>query len=578
MNKDQELLKATKENKIEDIKRLLNEGANPAYYDEDDFTSPIYTAAENENTEIFRLIFNKVGNTLSESDIRSLENIANDEIKDILYELKESHNLNAAQQHAKVIEEEGEQVKKRIDERQTALKNDPNAKISSDRMKAAREALLKGGRFAVPQNRINDNDRIPSNKMNKAKEALEKNLRFQQEPTAMSTTQNSFVLPPPPPMPEAGTAPTTAQKKPDIAPKPTPKQVNMGRVRFFLTTNNVDIHRFGVEDFFHYISSTEKATNPARVDKIIKPYKLTLEKLLNALPSNKKENFLDLIAPLTKDHSYQNKFDEINQSYRTPKTKSKEQDYRQKPGYESKGQTYDGYSSTYTSDNTAHGQKPSYESKGQTYDGYSSTYTSDNTAHGQKPSYEPEGQTYDGYSSTYTSDNTAHGQKPSYEPEEQPDKSSENKELSYIINNLRELLKNKDIIDNLKQSRKHVEFKKRVEDIIETYTSDKIPLTMKERQKLTTTPIVEAKLNELNKWCEQTIETEKSVFWKNIGNFIKYSITGNKDKANFYKDAIKNSVQNTKKAIDTIKESISNPTFSSTTPLPNKNQGVRGRG
>lgn len=524
MNKDQELLKATKENKIEDIKRLLNEGANPAYYDEDDFTSPIYTAAENENTEIFRLIFNKVGNTLSESDIRSLENIANDEIKDILYELKESHNLNAAQQHAKVIEEEGEQVKKRIDERQTALKNDPNAKISSDRMKAAREALLKGGRFAVPQNRINDNDRIPSNKMNKAKEALEKNLRFQQEPTAMSTTQNSFVLPPPPPMPEAGTAPTTAQKKPDIAPKPTPKQVNMGRVRFFLTTNNVDIHRFGVEDFFHYISSTEKATNPARVDKIIKPYKLTLEKLLNALPSNKKENFLDLIAPLTKDHSYQNKFDEINQSYRTPKTKSKEQDYRQKPGYESKGQTYDGYSSTYTSDNTAHGQKPSYE------------------------------------------------------PEEQPDKSSENKELSYIINNLRELLKNKDIIDNLKQSRKHVEFKKRVEDIIETYTSDKIPLTMKERQKLTTTPIVEAKLNELNKWCEQTIETEKSVFWKNIGNFIKYSITGNKDKANFYKDAIKNSVQNTKKAIDTIKESISNPTFSSTTPLPNKNQGVRGRG
>ncbi|WP_424492214.1 hypothetical protein ACE5D9_02415 [Rickettsia sp. 2024-CO-Wats] len=56
---------------------------------------------------------------------------------------------------------------------------------------------------------------------------------------------------------------------------------------------------------------------------------------------------------------------------------------------------------------------------------------------------------------------------------------------------------------------------------------------------------------------------------------LKYSFTGDKAKAAFYKYAIKNSTQNTKKAIAEIQKSLTNPTPHSSNVPPSQHQGER---
>ncbi|MGL4226732.1 MAG: hypothetical protein ACRCRR_03900 [Rickettsia sp.] len=140
--------------------------------------------------------------------------------------------------------------------------------------------------------------------------------------------------------------------------------------------------------------------------------------------------------------------------------------------------------------------------------------------------------------------------------------------LSDIIDNLRELVNSDDIIANLKQSRKHIEFKEKVNHIIQIYDDNK--------HNPSAIAKVAAKLKEVGTWCEETTKMDNTPIWKNIGNFIKYSFTGAKTKAAFYKDAIKNSTQNTKKAIAEIQKSLTNPSSHSSN-VPPKNKGERYR-
>ena len=124
-----------------------------------------------------------------------------------------------------------------------------------------------------------------------------------------------------------------------------------------------------------------------------------------------------------------------------------------------------------------------------------------------------------------------HPHKDKFEKINQHYKLPEPPELSDIIDNLRELVNNDDIIAHLKQSRKHIEFKEKVNNIIQIYDDNKHnPAAITK---------VEAKLKEVGKWCEETTKMDNNPIWNNIGNFIKYSFTGDKAKAAFYKDAIK---------------------------------------
>jgi len=150
---------------------------------------------------------------------------------------------------------------------------------------------------------------------------------------------------------------------------------------------------------------------------------------------------------------------------------------------------------------------------------------------------------------------------PSYNESTRPDR------IHSIIDNLEVLATNDDIIANLKQSRKHDVFREKVQDIIKTYDKQG-------KQDITS---VDIKLKELEKWCEETTKMDNTPIWKNIGNFIKNSLIGNKDKAKFYKDSITNSAKNTEKAIKVIKNSISEP-FSYSTPPQPKNTRERSRG
>ncbi len=138
--------------------------------------------------------------------------------------------------------------------------------------------------------------------------------------------------------------------------------------------------------------------------------------------------------------------------------------------------------------------------------------------------------------------------------------------LHSIISTLQELSTNTEIKANLKQTRHHKEFEEKVADIIETYNRklDHIHSSIKESQKLTTLPIVEAKLKELDKWCEEPTKTDKTLIWKNIGNVIKHSLKaikniGNKvyndefEKVRYYINAVKNAKQNTKAAKEEVR-------------------------
>ncbi|APZ30067.1 hypothetical protein [Rickettsia conorii] len=161
-----------------------------------------------------------------------------------------------------------------------------------------------------------------------------------------------------------------------------------------------------------------------------------------------------------------------------------------------------------------------------------------------------------------------HPHKDKFEKINQHYKLPEPPKLSDIIDNLRELVNNDDIA-HLKQSRKHIEFKEKENNIIQIYDDNKHNPAAIDK--------VEAKLKEVGKWCEETTKMDNNPIWKNIGNFIKYSFTGDKAKAVFYKDAIKNSTQNTKKAIAEIQKSLTNPSPHSSNVPPSKNKGERYR-
>ncbi|HJD61775.1 MAG TPA: hypothetical protein LFV90_06615 [Rickettsia endosymbiont of Columbicola hoogstraali] len=150
--------------------------------------------------------------------------------------------------------------------------------------------------------------------------------------------------------------------------------------------------------------------------------------------------------------------------------------------------------------------------------------------------------------------------------------------LHGIISTLKELSTTEEIKANLKQTRHHKEFEEKVTDIIETYNRklDHIDPSIKESQKLTVLPIVEAKLKELDKWCEEPIKTDTTLIWKNIGNVIKHSLKaikniGNKgytdeiEKVRYYMKAVKNAQKNTKEAKEEVRGATKPLTAKSTT-------------
>ncbi|AFC69898.1 hypothetical protein A3305_06810 [Rickettsia amblyommatis] len=118
-----------------------------------------------------------------------------------------------------------------------------------------------------------------------------------------------------------------------------------------------------------------------------------------------------------------------------------------------------------------------------------------------------------------------HPYKDKFEKINQHYKLPEPPKLSDIIDNLRELVNNDDIAAHLKQSRKHIEFKEKINNIIQIYNKYNPATIVK----------VEAKLKEVGKWCEETTKMDNNPIWKNIGNFIKYSFIGDKAKAAFIK-------------------------------------------
>lgn len=149
--------------------------------------------------------------------------------------------------------------------------------------------------------------------------------------------------------------------------------------------------------------------------------------------------------------------------------------------------------------------------------------------------------------------------------------------LHGIISTLKELSTDEEVKANLKQTRHHKEFEEKVTNIIETYNRklDHIDPSIKESQKLTVLPIVEAKLKELDKWCEEPTKTDKTLLWKNIGNVLKHSLKaikniGNKEytdelqKVRYYMKAVKNAKQNTKEAKEEVRGTTRSLTAKST--------------
>ncbi|HJD65018.1 MAG TPA: hypothetical protein LFW10_02545 [Rickettsia endosymbiont of Diachasma alloeum] len=149
--------------------------------------------------------------------------------------------------------------------------------------------------------------------------------------------------------------------------------------------------------------------------------------------------------------------------------------------------------------------------------------------------------------------------------------------LHGIISILKELSTDEEVKANLKQTRHHKEFEEKVADIIKIYNGESTQdHHIKGQKGLITVPMVEAKLKELDKWCEEPMKTDKTLIWKNIGNVIKHSLKaikniGNKeytdeiDKVHYYMKAVKNAKQNTKEAKEEIRGATKPLTAKSTT-------------
>ncbi|MFY9589886.1 ankyrin repeat domain-containing protein [Rickettsia endosymbiont of Halotydeus destructor] len=145
---------------------------------------------------------------------------------------------------------------------------------------------------------------------------------------------------------------------------------------------------------------------------------------------------------------------------------------------------------------------------------------------------------------------------------------AEEKRIPSIIDGLKELIQG-DIIEDLKQSRNHKEFKEKVDDIVNIHSQEDI------------VP-VKQKLKTLDKWCEEIIKTDNSPTFKNISNIVKHAFKaviniGNKTvfeeekkKMHFYINAIKDARKNILTSIEKIRETIKKD--NSPAVIPQKNQ------
>lgn len=139
----------------------------------------------------------------------------------------------------------------------------------------------------------------------------------------------------------------------------------------------------------------------------------------------------------------------------------------------------------------------------------------------------------------------------------------EKEDITNIVNKLQELLDDK-AINNLKQSRKHKEFKEAVTDMVSTVNRGS-NITMSTSPKLSTTVILKAQLDSLDKLCDKTLAKHNTPIFHNIGNVIKHGLKAvinlnNKEvyeeevKAmRYYIDATQHARNNTLSVVDEIK-------------------------
>ncbi|MEY4463058.1 MAG: hypothetical protein RLZZ81_29 [Pseudomonadota bacterium] len=371
-------------------------------------------------------------------------------------------------------------------------------------------------------------------------------------------------------------------QKPIILSKPAPEQTKapeethktqsnltvQEKIEVFFKDHNIDTKDALIPEFSRYIDNAGRKIGD-EANKFIKLYERGLEKLIKQVRVPQ-EKFMDLMEELIKDYPHKDKFDRINQLYRD---KSKEQDYSQNE--KQSNLTVKEKIEKFFKDHNI-------DTKDALIPEFSRYIELSKSMEGKRldvtiKAYEQSlgrlikqvGAPQKEFISFIEDDLIKnHPHKDKFEKINQHYKLPEPPKLSDIIDNLRELVNSDDIIANLKQSRKHIEFKETVNNLIQIYDDNKHnPAAIAK---------VETKLKEVGKWCEETTKMDDTPIWKNIGNFIKYSFTGDKTKAAFYKDAIKNSTQNTKKAIAEIQKSLTNPSSHSSN-VPPKNKGERYR-
>ncbi len=363
-----------------------------------------------------------------------------------------------------------------------------------------------------------------------------------------------------------------APQKPTISPNSTSEQEKRGAIRSFLTNSSIELHDFGVEDLFHYVSSTKNTQNPNRVNSIINTYDRTLSNIVKAIDVNNREQFMNLMENLIEEHPHKDKFERINRLYKdiTHSQIASEETHKPQSNLTVK-EKIERFFKNHNID-TKDALIPEF-SRYIELSGSMAGKRLDVTVKAYEQSLgrlikqvEVPQKEFISFIEDDLIKNHPHKDK--FEKINQHYKLPEPPKLSDIIDNLRELVNSDDIIANLKQSSKHIEFKEKVTNIIQIYDDNK--------HNPSAIAKVETRLKEVGKWCEETTKMDNTPIWKNIGNFIKYSFTGDKTKAAFYKDAIKNSTQNTKKAIAEIQKSLTNPSSNSSS-VPPKNKGERYR-
>ena len=149
-----------------------------------------------------------------------------------------------------------------------------------------------------------------------------------------------------------------------------------------------------------------------------------------------------------------------------------------------------------------------------------------------------------------------------------------------ILNTLKELLQDNIIVGALKQSNHDKEFKEKVNNIIDTYNNSKLDSDIAHNNKARPLPIIQAKLIELDKWCEEISKKDNSQTFKNIRKVISHSVKAvanliigdmpafkkEKDNIYLYMDGIRNANTNTLKSLDKIKSAVKPHVSSSTSP------------